>query len=113
MKFSCDAAVCRSATRKTATRFERTLTHLVAVPVSAAFCGEPLASSAALTAAVNVPATVGLNVTVIMQLAPAAKPEPHVLVCKNEVLLVPDMLIPFPVPLRLIATVPVLVSFIC
>ena len=50
------------------------------VPVKLTVCGLPLASSRMLTAAVRLPAAVGVNLTLIVQLPPAATQLPHVLV---------------------------------
>jgi hypothetical protein len=48
------------------------------VPLKATVCGLPVALSVTLTAALRVPLAVGLNVTLILQLAPAAKELPQV-----------------------------------
>src|SRR5436190_15564114 len=48
------------------------------VPYKATFCGLLAALSWTLTAAVRVPVAVGLNVTLIVQLAPTAKKLPQV-----------------------------------
>jgi hypothetical protein len=50
----------------------------VAVPVRETVCGLPAALSVTLTAAVRVPVAVGLNVTLVVQLLPAAKLAPQV-----------------------------------
>ena len=50
------------------------------VPVRLTVCGLPLALSAMETAAVRVPAAVGLKVTLMMQLAVAARVAPQVVV---------------------------------
>src|SRR6266516_4706613 len=50
---------------------------VVPIPVSVTFCGLPAALSLMLTAAVRVPDAVGLNVTLILQLAPAANELPQ------------------------------------
>jgi hypothetical protein len=52
------------------------------VPVKEAVCGEGLALSATLTEAVSVPVVVGLNVTVMVQLALAATFVPQLFVCE-------------------------------
>ena len=52
-----------------------------AVPVSETACGLEAALSVSVIAPVSVPATVGLKVTEIVQLAFAAKPVPQVFVC--------------------------------
>ena len=59
---------------------ERLAVAAVPVPVRLAVCGLPAALSEMLTDAVRVPATVGVNVTLIMQLPFAATELPHVLV---------------------------------
>src|SRR5579863_2873146 len=58
------------------------------VPVKLALCGLPLALSATETAPVRTPAAVGLKVTVIVQLAPAAIELPQLLVCAKSPLAV-------------------------
>jgi hypothetical protein len=65
----------------------------VPVPLKATVCGLPLALSAMETEAVRVPAAVGLNVTLIVQLALAAIPVPHVLVWLKSTGSVPEKLI--------------------
>ena len=50
------------------------------VPVRLAVCGLPLASSVMLSDAVRVPEAVGVNLTLIVQVPPAATELPHVLV---------------------------------
>jgi hypothetical protein len=52
----------------------------VPVPVRLTVCGLPAALSEMLTNAVRVPVAVGLNVTLIVQLPPAATELPQVLV---------------------------------
>ena len=51
------------------------------VPVKLAVCGLPAALSVTVIVPVRVPATVGVNVTLIVQLALAASDVPQVLVC--------------------------------
>ena len=53
-------------------------------PVRATVCGEPLALSVIVSTPVREPAAVGVNVTEIMQLAPAAKLVPQVEVCAKS-----------------------------
>jgi hypothetical protein len=55
-----------------------------AVPVRLTVWGLPLALSLMLREALRVPAAVGVNVTLIVQLAPAATPLPQVFVCKKS-----------------------------
>ena len=52
----------------------------VPVPVRLTVCGLPLALSVMLTEAVRLPGAEGVNVTLIVQLPPAATKLPHVLV---------------------------------
>ena len=59
---------------------ERLTTEVVPVPVRFTVCGLPVALSVILTEAVRLPAAVGVNLTLIRQLAPAATELPHVLV---------------------------------
>ena len=51
---------------------------VVPIPLSVTFCGLPAALSLTLNAAVRVPDAVALNVTLIVQLAPAANEVPQV-----------------------------------
>jgi hypothetical protein len=51
---------------------------VVPVPLRGTFCGLPAALSVTLRAAERVPLAVGLKVTLILQLAPAAKELPQV-----------------------------------
>jgi hypothetical protein len=62
---------------------------VVPIPLSITFCGLPAALSLMLTAAVRVPLAVGLNVTLTLQLAPAANELPQVWVCAKFPALVP------------------------
>ena len=68
----------------------------VPVPFRLPVCGEPTALSATFTAALNVPADDGLNVTTIEQFAPAASVAPHVELCAMAKLLAlaPPIVIP-------------------
>jgi len=59
------------------------------VPESATSCGLPGALSVTLKDALRAPVAVGLNVTLKVQLAPAAKEAPQVCVCKKFPALVP------------------------
>jgi hypothetical protein len=54
--------------------------ELAPVPLRATLCGEPVASSVIVILAVRVPAAVGVKVTEIVQLAPAATLVPQLLV---------------------------------
>ena len=58
-------------------------------PVRLTVWGLPVALSVTVTAAVLVPDAVGLNVTLIVQVAPAATEAPHVLLWAKSPLLVP------------------------
>ena len=58
-------------------------------PERVTVCGLPLALSAMLKEALRVPAAVGVNITAITQLAPAARVLPHVLVSPKSLALVP------------------------
>ena len=72
------------------------------VPVSATVCGLPNALSVIESVPVAVPTAVGANTTLIVQLAPMARPDPHVFVWVNA---------PFVVTLDIVSTaVPVFVS---
>jgi hypothetical protein len=51
---------------------------VVPIPLRLTFCGLPAALSVMLSAAERVPDAVGLNVTLILQLAPAASELPQV-----------------------------------
>ena len=51
---------------------------VVPIPLRLTFCGLPAALSLTLSTAVRVPDAVGLNVTLIAQLAPAASELPQV-----------------------------------
>jgi hypothetical protein len=59
------------------------------VPERATFCGEPKALSVSVSVGDAAPADAGVNVTVIVQVAPALRLEPHVLVSPNHVALAP------------------------
>jgi hypothetical protein len=61
------------------------------VPLSRMTCGAPGALSDMPTAAVRLPVACGVKVTKIVQLAPAAKLAPQVLVCEKSLVLVPVM----------------------
>src|SRR5436305_1945247 len=61
----------------------------VPVPLNPAVCGDPVALSVMLTAALRTPAAVGVNVTEIVQLPPAATLDPQVLVWAKSPLFVP------------------------
>jgi len=64
---------------------------VVPIPLSVTFCGLPAALLLTLNAAVRVPDAAGLKVTLIVQLAPAAKEVPQVWVCTKSAALLPIM----------------------
>ena len=68
---------------------ERLTTVAVPVPDRLTACGLPLALSVMLTEAVRLPLAAGVNVTLIVQLLPAATELPQVLVCAKSLALVP------------------------
>lgn len=51
---------------------------VVPIPLNVTFCGLPAALSLMFSAAVRVPDAVGLNVTLMLHLAPPASELPHV-----------------------------------
>lgn len=63
------------------------------LPASAIACGLPGASSTMFTAAFRAPIAAGVNVTLIEQLAPAARLEPQLFVCEKSEAFVPATLI--------------------
>ena len=77
----------------------------VPFPVRLAVCGLPGASSVTMSEAVRVPDALGVNVTLIVQLAPAARLTPQVFVWAKLLLLVP----PIVIALRVKEALPVLV----
>jgi hypothetical protein len=73
----------------------KTLTpEAMPVPVRFTVCGLPLPLSVTVRVAVRTPAIVGVNVTLIVQLAPAASVAAQLLVCAKSLLFVPAMAIP-------------------
>ena len=68
---------------------ERLARAAVPVPERVTVWGLPLALSVMLTEAVRLPLAEGLNVTLIVQLLPAATELPQVLVCAKSLALVP------------------------
>ena len=68
---------------------ERLTTGAVPLPVTATVCGLPVASSAIVIDALRVPADMGANVTLIVQLDPAARVDPQPLVWVKSVAFVP------------------------
>ena len=77
------------------------------VPDSATVCGLRVSLSVIVTTAVRVPVAVGLNVTLIEQLDPAATFEPQLLLWAKSLEFVPDsaMLVMFKVRLPELARV--------
>ena len=69
---------------------ERLAADAAPVPERLTLCGLPVALSVRVTAAVRVPAAVGLKVTLIVQLAPAATLDPQLLVCAKSLALAPE-----------------------
>jgi hypothetical protein len=74
---------------KTRLEVERLATGAVPLPETATVCGLPVASSATAMDALRVPADVGVNVTLIVQLDPAARVDPQPLVWVKSVAFVP------------------------
>jgi hypothetical protein len=66
----------------------------IPVPLNAAVCGEPVALSAMDSVALRLPAEAGVNVTVMVQLAPAATELPQLLVWLKLLALAPVMVMP-------------------
>ena len=69
------------------------------VPLRLAVCGLPVALSLTLRMPVRVPPPVGLNETLMMQLAPDPREVPHVLVCEKSPVVVTFVMDIVPVPL--------------
>jgi hypothetical protein len=69
---------------------ERLAADAAPVPVRLTPWGLPVALSATLRVAVNVPPAAGVKVRLIVQAAPAATVDPQLLVCAKSVALVPD-----------------------
>ena len=65
---------------------------LAPVPVSAIVCGLPTTLSAMVTVPVSVPVAVGVNVTLIVQAAPAASDVPQLFVWPKFALAVIDVM---------------------
>lgn len=65
------------------------IVKLPLVPKSGTLWGAPVALSAIATAAERVPAALGVNVTLIVQLLDWARLVPQVLLCAKSVLLTP------------------------
>ena len=78
------------------------------VPLSGMLWGLPDALSVTEREAWRAPVAVGLNVMLIVQLAPAATLDPHVLVSEKSPLFVPVMVMPE--PLKVSVALPVLVK---
>src|SRR5882762_441666 len=78
-------------------------------PLRVTVCGLPVALSVMVMAAVRLPAAPGMNLTLMVQLAPAATELPQVLLWANSLLLVPvmAMLETFSAPAPLLARVTV------
>jgi len=82
-------------------------------PLRFIVCEPALLLGSTFTAAVNVPATDGANVSAIRQLKPAATLCPQVLVSEKELALVPTIEIPWPAPPRFCGELPELLSVTC
>ena len=78
-------------------------------PLRVTICGLPVALSVMVMAAVRLPAVPGMNLTLMVQLAPAATEVPQVLLWANSLLLVPvtAMLETFSAPAPLLVRVTV------
>ncbi len=68
---------------------ERLTIGAMPVPVRLTVCGLPAALSARLRDTESVPLMLGVNVTLMVQLAPTATLVPHVFVCAKSPLFVP------------------------
>jgi len=68
---------------------EKLTVNVTPVPVRPMVCGLPAALSVIVTLAVRLPFAVGVKVTLMVQLAPAARELPHVFVWTKSPLLVP------------------------
>ena len=66
------------------------ITSCVPAPDRGTDCGLPLALSETLSEAASVPVTEGVNITTIVQLAPAASELPHVLDSSKSLALLPS-----------------------
>ena len=75
------------------------------VPVSRTICGLPPALSEIIRPAVAVPATAGLNVTAMVQLAPAFTVLPQVFVWEKGPLMIMPEIVSVAVPVLLSVTV--------
>ncbi len=78
--------------------------ELAPVPLRATLCGEPVALSVIVRLPFRVPVAVGVKVTEIVQLAPAAKLVPHVLVCAKSPDAAIDVIVRAAVPELVIVT---------
>ena len=102
-------AVALSPDRVTVGMVQLTLGGGSAIPESCTCCGLPLAVSFTFSVAVSEPAErLGVNLTLITQLDPAATLVPHGLVCEKSVAFGPVILMP--VPVMLSAALPVFES---
>ena len=104
-----NVAVPASPERVIGGKVQLTLAGGRAMPESVTCCGLPLALSGTLNVAVSDPTErLGVNVTLMTQLPPAATVVPHGLVCAKSAAFVP--VIPMPVPVMFSAAPPVLDS---
>jgi len=90
----CAAVVVPVVLVKVSAVGARTACAAVPVPVSVAVCGELVALSATEMLAERAPALPGVNVTEIVQLAPAASELPQLFVCAKLLALVPVTVMP-------------------
>ena len=82
-----------------------TMGAVTPVPVSAIVCGLLEALSVKLTEPTALPAVVGVKVTLMAQLAPAAMDEPQALACAKGPLAVIELRVRVAVPLFVTVTV--------
>ena len=68
------------------------------LPVNVTLCGEPLPELVTVRLPFLVPEAVGVNVTEIEQLAPAASVEPQLLVCPKSPVVVIDEIVAAALP---------------
>ena len=84
------------------------------VPLSVTLCGLPVALSAIESVPVREPVVVGLNVTLTVQFAPAAKLVPQLFVCEKSPVVETEVMLRLPEPLFVTVTVcAALATFTC
>ena len=84
----------RCGSKKPWTQYPVNVPPLTPIPDNATFCGLPAALSVTLSAAVRVPSTAGVNLALMLQVAPAASELPQVWVCAKSPALVPIIAMP-------------------